>query len=239
MDRKKTILIAVMINAGLLVVLFIGALVSQDETVSEEIAQRNIPTPLYSEVADRTQQASPPSSPMIQIPVVAASPVQESVKPVEVTHTVEPVVVHRLPAPSVEVATPVVPPSSSAPERIASSFVEVTVKKGDSLDKIAKAHHTTAEEIIKLNQLPGSFLKIGQVLKIPDSKLATAAVKPKPSAVEKPAPVGPEYYTVKVGDNPWGIAMKHHMKVEELLKLNHLNEERARKLKPGDRLRIR
>ncbi|HSX13751.1 MAG TPA: LysM domain-containing protein [Chlamydiales bacterium] len=50
---------------------------------------------------------------------------------------------------------------------------------------------------------------------------------------------GPEYYIVKVGDNPWGIAMKHHMKLEELLKLNQLNEEKARKLKPGDRLRTR
>ena len=50
---------------------------------------------------------------------------------------------------------------------------------------------------------------------------------------------GPEYYTMKVGDNPWAIAMKHHMKVEELLRLNGLNEERARKLKPGDRLRTR
>jgi hypothetical protein len=29
------------------------------------------------------------------------------------------------------------------------------------------------------------------------------------------------------------------MKVDELLKLNHLNEEKARKIKPGDRLRVR
>ncbi|HEY4254932.1 MAG TPA: LysM domain-containing protein, partial [Chlamydiales bacterium] len=50
---------------------------------------------------------------------------------------------------------------------------------------------------------------------------------------------GADYYIVKVGDNPWTIAMKHHLKVEELLKLNGLNEQRARKLKPGDRLRIK
>jgi LysM repeat protein len=117
--------------------------------------------------------------------------------------------------------------------------VEVTVKKGDSLDKIARAHGTTVDEIIKTNRLPSSFLREGQVLKLPAQKIA-AAPKPKPAAVEKPlSSSGPEYYTVKVGDNPWTIAMKHHMKVEELLKLNNLNEERARKLKPGDRLRIR
>jgi LysM repeat protein len=50
---------------------------------------------------------------------------------------------------------------------------------------------------------------------------------------------GPEYYTVKVGDNPWTIAKKHNLKVEELLKLNGLNEQRARKLKPGERLRVK
>jgi len=67
--------------------------------------------------------------------------------------------------------------------------------------------------------------------------LATAP-KPKPVPLEKGTPL-PDYYTVKVGDNPWTIAMKHHMKVEELLRINSLNEEKARKLKPGDRLRIR
>jgi LysM repeat protein len=44
---------------------------------------------------------------------------------------------------------------------------------------------------------------------------------------------------MKVGENPWAIAIRHHMKLDELLRLNGLNEEKARKLKPGDRLRIR
>jgi peptidoglycan DL-endopeptidase LytF len=116
-------------------------------------------------------------------------------------------------------------------------LVEVSVKKGDTLDKIAKANNTTADEIIKLNQLPGTFLKVGQILKIPEPK-AVVANEPKLN-LEKASNVGPEYYVVKVGDNPWGIAMKHHIKLEELLKLNQLNEEKARKLKPGDRLRTR
>jgi LysM repeat protein len=112
------------------------------------------------------------------------------------------------------------------------------VKKGDSLDKIAKAHHTTVDEIIKLNQLPSSFLRVGQQLKVPAERTLAAAPKPKPPAPAKEEGAA-EYYTVKVGDNPWTIAMKHHMKVEDLLRLNALNEEKARKLKPGDRLRTR
>ncbi len=76
------------------------------------------------------------------------------------------------------------------------------------------------------------------MLKISPGKKGEIASRTLP---EKPivTPAAAEYYTVKVGDNPWSIAMKHHMKVEELLKLNGLNEENARKLKPGNRLRIR
>lgn len=239
MDRKKTILIAVMINAGLLVVLFVAALSSQDEAGSAEIAQKPLVTkvePLFSHVSDSAlqQQVAPP--PAILVPIALKSPqaehvpVSETVSSSEITHKLPPKAPESIPSP-VAVVAPTTP-------KMETSFVEVTVKKGDSLDKIAKAHQTTVDEIIKVNQLPGSFLKVGQILKMPEKKAVAQVATPKPS-VEKPALSGPEYYTVKVGDNPWGIAMKHHMKVEELLKLNNLNEERARKLKPGDRLRIR
>ncbi len=139
-------------------------------------------------------------------------------------------------------------PSESAPlvlapppiPAVAASLAEVSVKKGDTLEKIAKAHHTTVEELRRLNQLPNSFLRIGQVLKLPGEKSFSQTAKAKSVSSEKQtAQRDLEYYTVKVGDNPWTIAMKHRMKVDELLKLNGLNEEKARRLKPGDRLRVR
>lgn len=227
MDRKKTILVAVMINAGLLIVLFIAALASQEDAAVEEIAQKPPSGPLFSDAADLVLHE--PSAPISNTAVFAATP--------EAPPIVETPILHKLPP--VETASQPTPIAAEKVVSAASPYIEVTVRKGDSLDKIAKAHNTTVEEIVKINQLPGSFLKIGQILKIPDGKnIARASIKPKP-ALEKPAVAGPEYYTVKVGDNPWSIAMKHHMKVEELLKINQLNEERARKLKPGDRLRIR
>jgi peptidoglycan endopeptidase LytF len=237
MDRKKTILIAVMINAGLLAVLFVSALSSQDEIGPVEIAQKPLSTmnePLFPGGADSVLQQSIAPAPTIHVPVSLKAPVNEVPKGIELVHAPE--ITHRLP---VQASEPIPAPLVAAfAPRLDTTGIEVTVKKGDSLDKIAKAHHTTVDEIIKINQLPGSFLKVGQILKLPDPKTLAQAVKPKPIA-EKQIVMGPEYYTVKVGDNPWGIAMKHHMKVEELLKLNNLNEERARKLKPGDRLRIR
>ncbi len=215
MDRKKTIFIAVFANAGLLVILFIASLANPLEMKHEIVQAQTHPEsiPLFPNVADAALQSPPPHQ---QIPL----PIPE--------------ITHKLPPPVVEEApTPVI----ADVKVIESKMLEVTVKRGDTLDKIAKANHTTVDEIIKLNQLPGSFLKIGQVLKMPEPK-ETVIVSAKP-AIERPVTQGPEYYIVKAGDNPWGIAMKHHMKLEELLKLNHLNEERARKLKPGDRLRTR
>lgn len=226
MDRKKTILIAVIINAGLLAVLFVAALFTQEETESHEIAQTQplsaMTGPAFSNEADSALQQQVAPAPVIHVPVALKGPVTAE-------ESLTPEIAHKLPEP--------MPVLVAAPVREAPTL-EITVRKGDSLDKIAKAHRTTVDEIIKINQLPGSFLKIGQVLKLPDKKSIAQAIKPKIMA-EKSMATGPEYYTVKVGDNPWGIAMKHHMKVEELLKLNHLNEERARRLKPGDRLRIR
>jgi peptidoglycan endopeptidase LytF len=212
MDRKKTILIAVFINAGLLVVLFVAALKTEEEVsfplASVQEVQISKHTPLFTDNIDLS--VKPPSYPLEappEIPPIVALP---SIVPE---------------TPPLVVAPPVVKETAS---------IEVTVKKGDSLDKLARAHHTTANEIASLNHLSGNSLRVGQTLKIPAGKKKTIAAAPKPTQESSS-----EYYTVKVGDNPWTIAMKHHIKVEELLKLNGLNEERARKLKPGDRLRIR
>lgn len=227
MNRKNTILIAVTINAGLLAVLLVAALTTQEELPVQNVIAREEPltlpkfddTPLYQELPVLAM-AEPPKSPEI-IPL--SEPMVHKLPPLVPEH-----------APVVQSLPPVVkaesPTSLSAPT-IAIS--EVVVKKGDNLEKIAKSHHTTVDEIIKLNHLPSSFLKVGQVLKIPTER--TLAKAPE----KKPAELGPEYYTIKVGENPWAIAIRHHMKLDELLKLNGLNEEKARKLKPGDRLRIR
>jgi peptidoglycan DL-endopeptidase LytF len=243
MDRKKTILIAVLINAGLLVLLFVVALHREEETpksveLAQVLPQDNKPlfndTPMLTEAPlaqpaaeavrlDQPQSASP----------LAAAPLASSA-PAEVVHQLPPLAPQEQPLP---IAAPSVP---SAPQIAAAAQpVEVKVKKGDSLEKIAKAHRTTVDEIIRLNQLPSSFLRIGQVLKLPAERTLHPAKQKSIAAEKRVGDSQPEYYTVKVGDNPWTIAMKHHMKVDELLKVNNLNEEKARRLKPGDRLRIR
>lgn len=232
MDRKKTIVAAVMINAGILTVLFIAAMTMREEPVSSAPGHlssiSNDPKPLYKEPIEVPQQV--PLVMEAQQPT-SNQPVAFSLPPVALVEqkTVQPVPVEAPAAPLAAAPLPTGPLSFS-------SASEIEVQKGDSLEKLAKKYRTSVDEIIKLNHLPSSFLRVGQRLMIPAEKSHEVA-KIKPSL---PAPnEQPEYYTMKVGDNPWSIAMKHHMKVDELLKLNGLNDKTARKLKPGDRLRIK
>ena len=232
MDRKKTLLIAVMINAGLLAVLFVAALTTQEE-ISPSLEMGLVSPkerPLFPDSADMTLQQPAGTVALPPMPIPLSEVMAEPAPEAAVVHKLPPLVPEAPPEPVAAAA-----PAPPAPVKD-TSLLEMTVKKGDSLDRIAKAHGTTVDEIIKLNHLPSSFLRVGQVLKLPAQKIAFL---PKPVVDEKTVGPGPDYYTVKVGDNPWTIAMKHHMKVEELLKINGLNEERARKLKPGDRLRTR
>jgi peptidoglycan DL-endopeptidase LytF len=115
------------------------------------------------------------------------------------------------------------------------AMIEVRVKKGDALEKIARAHHTTVVDIMKLNQLSSTRLSIGQVLKIQPGQ---SKVENPTAPASNPNEATSKYYTVRSGDNPWTIAVKNHMKLDDLLKLNGLNEEKARRLKPGDQIRI-
>ncbi len=237
MNRKNTILLAVLVNAGLLVVLFVTAVTAPDELsmpptheMSAVPNKHELGAPLFGDEFDLAMRQTPTST-ETRLPVVLpeVTPVQSSA-------------VHVLPpsAPAVAVATPtpVAPPAAVTPvaSALKAGTLEVVVKKGDTLEKIAKLQKTTVDEIIKANHLPSSFLRVGQVLKMPAERAAVQVAKK--GAPEK-AEQGPDYYTVKVGDNPWTIAMKNHIKVDELLKMNALNDEKARKLKAGDRLRIR
>lgn len=242
MNRKNTILIAILINAGLLCVLLIAALATQEEEALPSSYLGESEKPLFGDAADLAlrQPAPLPLQPKeipLALPEIVQSP-EVQLPPQTPFKAAEPQMVHQIPQMAPEpIAAP--PAPVHTPVAAASPFQEVTVKKGDSLEKIAKAHKTTVDDIIKFNQLPSSFLRVGQILKIPAEKSLASAPKPKPAPAPEKKEGGQEYYIVKVGDNPWTIAMKHHMKVEELLKLNGLNEERARKLKPGDRLRTR
>lgn len=192
MSRRDTIILAVLINAGLLVVLFISALKTDG---GEDFSPVN--TALAQEETATSETATSPETPAK--PEVKA---EEQVAAVKKSKPAEP-----------------------------SSTRSHVVSKGDYLEKIAKKHKVSIDEIIALNNLPNSRLQIGQELRIPEPSQAKGPVVKKQEE-EK-------YYIIKGGDSPWTIAIKNQMQVDDLLKLNNMDESKAKRLRPGDRLRIK
>jgi len=62
----------------------------------------------------------------------------------------------------------------------------------------------------------------------------------KASAVQEEEDVEEmEYYTMQPGDNPWKLAKRFGVKFEELVRMNDLDDAKARGLRPGSVLRVR
>ncbi len=234
MSRKDTVIIAILLNAGLLIVLFATSLKS-DPSAGEPLTTNVSPTII--------QKEEPPALTLTEVPKIAPSLSGDEVDQM----------IRQYATPSVA-ATPVeikpnfaedvqaitglspfqTPPAQDAPAVAEdSSYKEVKVKKGDVLEKIARLNHVTVDEIMQANKMSNTRLKIGQVLKIPTKSKKTKAVSSTPVEAS-----GVKYYTIKNGDNLWAIAVKNQMKMEDLLKLNNLTEEKARRLKAGDQIRI-
>jgi LysM repeat protein len=211
MNRKDTILVAVLINAGVLVVLFTSALKNKQ--------------------ADLVIQHSD-TVPVIEQKIETASLVKDDLELAIERAKLQEQATEAVPQAPQEVAASVsVSPIAQEP-----SFIEVSVKQGDFLAKIAKRYQVSVEDIMRVNALKNTNLKIGQVLKIPQGVKSLAPVV---AASSDQTPAGVKFYTIKSGDNPWTIAQKHKMKVEELLDLNHLTKEKAKSLKVGDKLKVK
>ncbi len=96
-----------------------------------------------------------------------------------------------------------------------------TVKAGDTLYGISNQFGVSVTELASLNNIKGSFLQIGQILKIPSSSGTN--------------PNNMFMYTVKNGDNLYSIAKKYNTTVDEIKKLNYLT---SNNLSIGQVLRI-
>lgn len=248
MTRKDTILIAVVINAGLLAILFTTAVIYDTDGVNEH-------TEFVAPLVDN--QSFPSEPPPTLIAAASTGDEVDNVLKYYQASTPQPIA---LPAKAnVYVAEPIVVQSNavndedplySESEPSQERFIEVIVKRGDMLEKIARANKTTVGAIKRANHLENERLSIGQVLKIPikqgSSIYATATTLSSEQGVEvrRESPKeskmdDPVYYVIKSGDNPWKIAKQFGVKYDEILRLNNLDEEKARNLKIGDRIRVK
>ena len=96
-----------------------------------------------------------------------------------------------------------------------------TVKKGDSLYKIANQFNTTVSELKSLNNLTTDFLQVGQILKLP-------VYEEQPSTNENE-------YIVQSGDTLYKIANQFNVSVNDLIEQNELP---TTILTPGQVLKI-
>jgi peptidoglycan DL-endopeptidase LytF len=92
-----------------------------------------------------------------------------------------------------------------------------TVKKGDTLNIIARRYDVTVQKLVELNQLSNeNEIQQGQVLRMQSSAPATNVDNGKTI----------EYVTHKIesGDNMWALSVKYGVPQRELLKVNGLTE---------------
>lgn len=210
MSRRDTIIIAVLLNSALLVVLFLTAVRSETDVIAQ--APQLKPKEL---VQDKSVRNDTQADAIDKVLDKYADVLQEKKEQ------------KKQPVTQKKVVTATAPEKKVLPHE--EPMKTITIAKGDMLEKIARTHGVSVNAIIKANKLKSTRLRIGQKLLIPRKEISKA--QPKKRDTQR-------YYVVKGGDNLWTIARKNKIQVETLLKLNNLDESKAKRLRPGDRLRI-
>ena len=229
-SRKDTIIIAVLINIALLAILFATAN-KQDTAIAEHVVY-DVQSVVSNEVVYEQSE-------------IAKVIVQEeqNVFPVDEIDQILQKYLERQEKEEKKKQKATQKTSTTRVVKKAEEQMQIVVKEGDMLSKLAKKYGVTVAGIIVANQLESDALSVGQTLFIPKNQQAVpkkkAAVIQKRQTVSKKVS-SPLYYAVKKGDSPWTIARKFDIKLEKFLQINGLTSEgQARSLKVGQKIRIR
>lgn len=241
MSRKDTIIITVLINTALLAVLLIIGLVTPEKVIDNPTLASSLQKPK-------------------EVPTVEFTPLLPDSK-IET----EQEVVYKLPElipDRREMAIEVVVEKGDTLDLISQKYktsVEKVIAFNDLKSPLLRIGQKInippqEQEIKAVTEVKkveiAKVIPLPEVKKVETPKVVVASetkkvevAKPKPVAevkkVETPNFQEQQYYIVKIGDNPWTIALKHHIKLKNLLELNGLDQNSARKIKPGDKLRVR
>jgi LysM repeat protein len=112
-----------------------------------------------------------------------------------------------------------------------------TIKSGDSVERIARRHNTTAATLIRLNNIKDpAKIQPGQTLKLPAPAVATTSkpTTPAPTTAAKAPTSGS--HLVAQGETFYSIGKKYGISVNQLTAANPGINPAA--LRPGQRLQL-
>jgi len=116
----------------------------------------------------------------------------------------------RAPAPKTA-PPPVAQPVPAPPADTASRAQFYTVRQGDTIFSIAKAHNVSPRDLAAWNNVEGNKIQIGQQLRVnPPDGVVTAPVSPVPGAVEaRPIDVTPPAADPSMKTQPQGVRVPY------------------------------
>ena len=115
------------------------------------------------------------------------------------------------------------------------SFINYTVKKGDSLYTIARAYNIDIDTLKKDNSLTSNIISVGQILKIRTGEENIEVEECFGEDYTPPETNNSITYTVKSGDSLYKIANKYNTSVSAIMNLNNL---KSSSLSIGQTLKI-
>lgn len=115
-----------------------------------------------------------------------------------------------------------------------------TVRKGDSLNRIARRHRITTASLRRANKIRGNLIHPGQNLLIPISTSSSSVKLAKKSsssnASTAPSAKKPLVVSVRKGDTLWSLSRRYKVTLNELARWNQINVTDL--LQMGQKLKI-
>lgn len=113
------------------------------------------------------------------------------------------------------------------------------IRDGETLDGIARRHHTTVAILREVNGINGHVIRAGRSLVVPGTRQGSdflAHIDLRRNVARAPSSGGgkPQQHIVRSGDTLWNIARKYRVSVKQLTEWNSIDAEAS--LRPGQRL---
>jgi LysM repeat protein len=153
----------------------------------------------------------------------------------------------QIPVEASTVSVDTVTADSYQPTSLSQGSTSYTVKRGDTLSKIASQYGTSVNAIKGANNKSSDMIRVGENLVIPVSGSSvssgassasggSSASTASSTSARAPTTAGSRTHTVKAGEFPATIARQYGMTTGELLALNGITD--PRRLRVGQTLRV-